>query len=500
MVNESEAAVQIYNVSIEGAGSNAFDTNGSDCPASLTPQQSCTISIRFSPGSEGEQRAYLHVRYEGTPNEQIVELVGISAAPQLSFEPASYEFGLQSVKEGSAQTTMQLRNTGQGSTQVSLEIAGDTNDFYIGESNCYGTILAPNQSCSIQVHFDPNQAGFYAAQVRARANNNATFSAEVSGTGGRAVLSGSPNPAGFGEAALGNAGLTRTITLTNTGDLPGGFFIALISGGDAGSFQLLEEDCTATRLEPGGSCSAQVRFQPASSGLKSAMLTFIGGEEGLVQVGLNGVGVAPDLTLSPSEHDFGSQAEDSAGTAQEFRLTNTGNVSTALNNASITGADAGQFRLSTDTCAATTLGAGESCHLGVRFAPESTGAKAATLRLNGLAESLTASLSGTGVPGSPPSNAFSFGHFKTNAKQGTATQSVTVSGPGRLVLAGNDVKEAKKTASQQGAISLSIVPIAKAKSALNRTGQTKIKVAVSFTPTGGTSKTQKKTVKLVKKR
>ncbi len=511
VANESEAAAPIYNVNIEGAGSNAFDTTGSDCPTSLQPQQSCTVSIRFSPGSEGEQRAFLHVRSEGTPNEQIVELIGISAAPQLSFEPASYEFGLQSVKEGGAQTTMQLRNTGEGSAQVSLEIAGsNSNDFYIGESDCYGAILAPNQTCSIQVHFDPNQTGFYAAQVRARANNNATFSAEVSGTGGRAILSGSPNPAGFGETVLGNAGLTRTITLTNTGDLPGGFFIALISGGDAGSFQLLEEDCTAARLEPGGSCSAQVRFQPASPGLKSAMLTFVGGEEGgVVQVGLNGIGVAPDLTLSPGGHDFGSQAEGSAGPAQEFTLTNDGNVPTALSDASITGANPGQFRLSTDTCAAITLEAGQSCHLDVRFAPESTGAKSATLRLNGLAESLTASLSGTGLPNpavpvdpapTPPSNAFSFGHLKTNTRKGTATQSIAVSGPGRLVLAGSDVKEAKKTVPQQGAISLSIVPTAKAKSALNKTGQTKVKVAVSFTPTGGTSKTQKKTVKLVKKR
>ena len=72
-------------------------------------------------------------------------------------------------------------------------------------SDCYGATLAPNETCSIQVHFDPNETGFYVAQVRARANNGATFTAEVSGTGGRAVLSGSPNPADFGEATVGSS-------------------------------------------------------------------------------------------------------------------------------------------------------------------------------------------------------------------------------------------------------------------------------------------------------
>ena len=498
VANESEAAVALYSVNIEGAGSSAFNTNGSNCGASLNPGQSCKITIRFAPGSEGDQRAFLHVRSEGNPGEQVVELFGISAPPQLSFEPESYEFGLQPVKEGSTQTTLQLRNTGEGPVQVSLEIAGSgSNDFYIGTSDCFGTTLAPNETCSIQVHFDPNQTGIYVAQVRARANNGATFSAEVSGTGGQAVLGASPNPAGFGEATVGSAGLTRSITMTNSGDFPGGFFLTLISGGDAASFQLLEEDCTGARLAPGGSCIARVLFQPTSPGLKNAKLTFVGGEEGIVQVELNGLGVAPELALSPSEHDFGTQIENSVGPAQIFTITNQGKTSVALNAAAITGVNPDQFRLSTDTCTAATLGPGEGCQLGARFAPDSAGAKTATLRLRAGPEALTASLSGSGVP--PPSNAFSFGKLKANTKRGTATQSLTVPGPGKLVLTGKDVKEAKKTASRHGELTLSIVSSAKAKSQLNKTGAVKVKISVRFNPNGGTPKTKEKSVKLVKK-
>jgi Abnormal spindle-like microcephaly-assoc'd, ASPM-SPD-2-Hydin len=502
VANESEAAVVIYGVNIEGAGSSSFNTNGSNCGTSLNPGQSCNISIRFSPSSEGEQRAFLHVRSEGNPGEQIVELFGISAPPQFSFEPESYEFGLQPVNEGNTQTTMQLRNTGEGPAQASLEIAGSgSNDFSIGTSDCYGATLAPNEACSIEVHFNPNQTGFYEAEVRARANNGATFSAEVSGTGGRAVLSGTPNPADFGEATVGSSAVTRTITMTNSGDLSGGFFLALISGGDGSSFQLLEEDCTAARLEPGGSCTALVGFQPASPGAKNAKLTFIGGEEGIVQIELNGLGVAPAIALSPSEHDFGSQIENSSGPSQTFTVTNQGKTSVTLGTAAIGGINPDQFKLSTDTCTAATLDPGEGCQLGARFSPDSAGTKIATLRLGVASEALTASLTGTAVSSPPPSpsNAFSFGKFKANTKQGTATQSVKLPGPGTLVLSGKDVKKVKKAASLPGEVKLSIVSSGKAKSQLGKSGSVKVKVAVNFTPTGGVSKTQKKVVKLVKK-
>jgi hypothetical protein len=402
VANDSEAPVTIFNDNIEGPGASAFNTSGSNCGNSLNTGQSCTISIRFSPGSEGEQRAFLHVRSEGMPGEQVVELVGIAAPPQLSFEPASFAFGLQPIKEGSAQTTMQLRNIGPAPVQVSLEISGNgSNAFFIGQSNCFGDTLEPNETCSIQVNFDPNQTGFYVAQVRA-SDNGASFTAEVSGSGGQAILSGSPNPASFGEANVGSTGPTRTITMTNSGDLPGGFFIAILSGGDVGSFQLLDENCTGTPLGPGGSCTAQVRFQPTGPGLKSAQLSFIGdGGEGVVQVNLNGLGVAPDLAPSPRGHDFGSQAENTTGPTQLFTLANSTSGPIVMDDATITGADADQFRLASDTCLDATLAAGEACQVGVRFGPDSAGAKTAALRLSGAAGTFTASLTGTGLASAP---------------------------------------------------------------------------------------------------
>ena len=106
--------------------------------------------------------------------------------------------------------------------------------------------------------------------------NGVSFTADLSGQGGQPVFTASPDPADFGFASAGQSGDTRTITLTNQGDLPGSFFVAIISGGDVGSFRLLHEDCTGVPIGPSASCTAQVRFQPDGAEAKAATLTLVG--------------------------------------------------------------------------------------------------------------------------------------------------------------------------------------------------------------------------------
>jgi hypothetical protein len=221
----------------------------------------------------------------------------------------------------------------------------------------------------------------------------------------------------------------------------------------------------------------------------------------VVQVNLSGVGLAPNLALAPNGRDFGSQTENTSGSAQLFAVTNSTGAPVAINDATIAGANSDQFRLSSDTCLETTLPAGGECQVGVRFAPDSTGAKTATLRVNGAGESLSAPLTGSGIESTPtpaPSNTFSLEKFKTNTKKGTATLSVSVPGAGRLQLSGGGVKQTQKTSSQKANISLPITPNAQTASQLDKSGNAKVTVTVSFTPGGGSPGKKAKTYKLVK--
>jgi len=220
--------------------------------------------------------------------------------PQLSFEPGGYDFGLQSLNNGASQATFQLRNAGSEPVHVdSVEISPNGDGSFWTNTMCPGMTLQPNETCWVQVYFAPRHASEYAVQLRANAGPY-SFTANLTGTGGRATFVPGSNPTDFGSVRVGSAGTTREIEVTNAGNMPGGMFIAVIAGGAIGSFQLLDENCTGVELFPAATCTLQVRFQPVSEGVKKAMLGLFGESEGPTPIVLTGVGTAPVSGPTPS--------------------------------------------------------------------------------------------------------------------------------------------------------------------------------------------------------
>jgi hypothetical protein len=139
-----------------------------------------------------------------------------------------------------------------------------------------------------------------------------------------------------------------------------------------------------------------------------------------------------------------------------------------------------------------------------------------TVRLR-IANAVNAGVFNTGVDAvsiasTPPSNVFKKGKLKLNRSNGTGTLTVTVPGPG--VLKVSDAAATKKaTASKArkklvkpttlkptkaGQVKVPLKPTAGGKKILKRKGKLKIKVSLSFTPTGGLASRQtfKGTLKL----
>jgi Abnormal spindle-like microcephaly-assoc'd, ASPM-SPD-2-Hydin len=102
--------------------------------------------------------------------------------------------------------------------------------------------------------------------------------------------------------------------------------------------------------------------------------------------------------------------------------------------ASISGADASQFTITTDTCNATPMNPTDTCTVTVRFAPTSTGAKAAQLDLSydsGTAEAdvsaLTGTATGTSTADTAP-NPLGFGSVAVGVTSSTHTETLTNNG------------------------------------------------------------------------
>jgi hypothetical protein len=131
--------------------------------------------------------------------------------------------------------------------------------------------------------------------------------------------------------------------------------------------------------------------------------------------------------------------------------------------------------------------------------------------ITGASQPFGLAVDGLGPPpaSSSPSNQFMIGKPKRHKRKGTATIPVTVPGPGSLVLSGKGVKpqrplraahaRAAKTVTAAGTVKLKIVPRGKAKRKLRRIGTAKVRINVTFTPTGGSPSAQSKKIKLIRR-
>ena len=97
-----------------------------------------------------------------------------------------------------------------------------------------------------------------------------------------------------------------------------------------------------------------------------------------------------------------------------------------------------------------------------------------------------------------PSNEFRFGKLSKNRRRGTAKLAVLVPGAGLLKLRGKGARTATRPAAAAGTLSLPVVVKGKATKQLAAKGSTRIRVEVTFTPTGGASLSHSRSVTLTK--
>jgi len=398
--------ISVENVYIEGADASQFfvDWGATSCGGSL---KSCYMRIVFAPDGPGPKTATVRVPVSAY-GSWTFPISGEAVEPQLAIEPSSLDFGVQPVHRG-AQRSVQVRNSGEGRVSISgIETAGaDRNSFGNDGSRCWELPegwLDPGATCEVVVYFQPGAVRAFEAALKVRVNEY-SVSAPLSGEGGMAVMEPDANPVEFGAATAGGSGELRTITVHNGGNLPGAFFIAIVAGGDAGSFDLLDESCSGVLVEPGSDCQVRIRFMPPGPGPKQARLALFGEDDGGAMIALGGEGVAPDLALTPDGLGFGSVVAGTRGAAQPFAVRNGGPTPVELGGVGIVGAQPDQFLLAGDECTGATLASGRQCLVRVRFAPGSAGAKGATLRIGAPGGPLTAALSGVGTAPASASSA-----------------------------------------------------------------------------------------------
>ena len=147
----------------------------------------------------------------------------------------------------------------------------------------------------------------------------------------------------------------------------------------------------------------------------------------------------PIATITPVSIAFAPRVVGTTSTDQTISVTNTGTGTLVISSATLGGANSNQFGIS-NGC--TTLGAGASCTIDVRFAPTTTGVKSASVSIvhNAAGSPTSVALSGTGTPAAPAASlstsAIAFANQTTGTVSPNTAVTVTNTGTANLVVTG----------------------------------------------------------------
>ena len=211
----------------------------------------------------------------------------------------------------------------------------------------------------------------------------------------------------FQAQSVGTLSSARRLTITSSGNAALTIARITITGTNSKDFtQTNNCPISPATLAAGGSCTITVTFMPSAAGTDQAVLTVSDNAVSSPQnVSLTGIGTNssagfPNLTVSPSSLNFGSQPSNTTSAPQTVTLSNSGAAPLTFNSVSITGANSSNFS-ETNNCPVSpaTLPGGASCLIHVTFTPSAPGIDQAALSISDTAAGSpqTASISGTGT-------------------------------------------------------------------------------------------------------
>ncbi len=271
LTNGGEAAATL---AVQSATPGSFSAQG--CDQLLYTQ--CTLSIAYSPTQQVAEAGTITLQPSDGGPPVAINLSGTGLPSSLSVLPANLDF------TGVPAETQELTIINPTSRSISI-LGVSTNGPFTASNPCAS--LAPGQSCSIPVQYQPNsvmsgiaadgQLSIISADPVAVSNVALHVAAH------RATLALDRSSVAFGAEELGATASGQSIVVTNTGQTATD--VGVQSAGDFGA-----SGCA--QLQPGASCSVSLTFTPSAPGERSGIAVISGGGSNLT-VGLNGEAVAP---------------------------------------------------------------------------------------------------------------------------------------------------------------------------------------------------------------
>jgi hypothetical protein len=373
---------------LTGLASSPDFAVSSDCPSTLEIDASCNLQVGFTALKAGTVPAYDlvvgaqadvrgHLMLQGTVN-------GTGDAPVPVISPNTLDFTEVLVGQ-SATKTATLSNPATKPIQVKSLLVDISSDVYQQSNDC-GDTLPAQTSCTVTVIFTPNSAGARSGRVRVDSEGASTPLA-LQGVGQQAKLSVSPTTLRLGALPWPSGTVSRSVSIVNTGNIP---LTGLAITNNDPHLAVDYGDCTNTLAASKG-CSLLLRYTPGGLGVISSSLQILS-DAGTATVSLSGAVVK--LTSSPTSLAFEDTEVGQASSNQAVTVTNEGPDDVPLDGVSVAAGD----YLQANSCG-TSLAAGSSCMVAVRFVPLSPGASKGALSVAAYSTGfVNVPLTGTGLP------------------------------------------------------------------------------------------------------
>jgi hypothetical protein len=439
--NPGNSPVTINNLATSGdfAVTSQFGPYNTACGGVLAPDSTCEIWIAFSPTQpSGQETGTLTIH--STVGNLPVSLSGTSftSAQSIHLTPTTINFG--SVKVGALGSSdgvnVFIENTGAEPVTFSNPptITGisptTSGDFSVSNVTCSNYVpfspnqtlppMPPGQSCSFSIAFSPS------TQITEKAtltlvDSAGTQTIALSGLGVATVPPVTLQPAtlAFDQQPVGSStslyDYSFEMFFYNNGSQPVTVNSVTVTAGSSDfSTSTVFGSCAGATVAAGSYCSTVFVFHPSAVGYRTGAVTFKDSTGKTYSAALAGYAVPEINSASLTPQALILPATSLQAPASPYNnppavvLNNIGNAPLTIGsvlgkNVSSTGDFSTVYPAGNDECSGMTIQPGSGCSVYVVFTPRATGTRTGSLTFpvtyaDKTTASLTATLSGTGLP------------------------------------------------------------------------------------------------------
>jgi Beta-propeller repeat/Abnormal spindle-like microcephaly-assoc'd, ASPM-SPD-2-Hydin len=361
-------------------------TQTNTCKSVLAPGAGCRVAVNFLPSGNQNATGTLTVNGYGPGGPQTVSLFATGlAAGALELSPETLSF--YGYLGGTQIQQVTVTNTSTGTVPINSV----QSPAPFSQTNDCVPILGPAASCQVTITWDPTQAGSWNGLLQV--SYTGTGSPQTIALSGTALnfVQFAPSIVQFAPQVVNTASTEMTTFVENNENVTVTLGPVSIQGS---AFSIPYNGC-GSQLAGNTGCMVGVIFTPTTLGAQTGSLSVTASDSSTPHTAtLQGTGVSIGTeNVSPLSATFGTQTVGTRSSPHNVTVSNVGTGPLGITSIAMSES----FFIQQNNCGSS-LAAGASCTIAVRFSPNREGMLIGTLTVqtDGSNSPQTVTLSGTG--------------------------------------------------------------------------------------------------------